>query len=89
MGQRNDSGRNASLDEKKERAAGRQNEHPRNAPQSTDEVNDIGGAFGKDKLNDESTNFSHGGGGGGASQMSADPKQRHGPFDGEENRKAE
>lgn len=89
MGQQNDSGRNASLDDKKERAAGRQTEHPRNAPQADDEVRDIGGAFGKDKLVDESTNFSKGGGGGGAAQTSANPKERSGAFDGEADRSAE
>jgi hypothetical protein len=89
MGQQNDSGRNASLDEKKVRAAGRQMEHPRNAPQSEDDVRDIGGAFGKDKLVDESTNFSKGAGGGGAAQTSANPKERSGAFEGNPDRSAE
>jgi hypothetical protein len=76
MGQRNDSGRNASLDDKKLRAAGRQNEYPRNAPQSPDDVRDIGGAFGKDKLVDEPTNLSKGAGGGGAAQTAPEDKDR-------------
>jgi hypothetical protein len=89
MGQQNDSGRNASLDEKKERAAGRQTEHPRNAPQSDDRTRDIGGAFGKDKQVDESNNLSKGGGGGGAGPAPADPKERHGAFEGDADRAAE
>lgn len=49
MGQQSNSGRHAQLDEKKERAAGRQKEHGRSAPnRGSPQRKTIGGAFGAD-----------------------------------------
>ena len=72
MGQRADSGRNASLDDKKERNAGVRGEVK---PQVLKDQNrdrggatPVGGAFGQPDASgtDEANNLSEGGGGGGA-----------------------
>ena len=70
MGQEADSRRNASLDEKKERAAGRMGRTGQNAPGrdaiAEPPARSAGGAFGADgKANREDTATSQGAGGGG------------------------
>ncbi len=77
MPQDHDSNRHASLDDKKERAAGRMDEAKRPFQRHTDEYAEhdahaAGGAFGKGeegltlgKGDERGSNLSHGGGGGG------------------------
>jgi hypothetical protein len=80
MGQRNNSGRNASLDQHKERAAGRQKDLGGRHELNRDDFNagpaskgSVGGATGSEKSNEpvEPSNLSKGAGGGGASEQGA------------------
>ena len=72
MGQARNSGRNASLDERKKRAAGRTKNPSRRLDTDVFKPGEkaAGGAFGAGKT--RTSNLSKGGGGGGASQMSDD-----------------
>lgn len=80
MGQANNSGRNASLDQHKERAAGRQKNLGGRHELNRDDLNDksasqgsAGGAFGKEKSDKPTvpSNLSKGAGGGGAAEQGA------------------
>src|SRR5688500_3798518 len=75
MGQQANSGRRASLDEKKSRAAGRRNERGRaEVRDAMDEQlarGKTGGATGKaERINTGSSGFTRGGGGGGGASSS-------------------
>jgi len=72
MGQESQNGgRNASLDEQKERTAGRRDQHDPDREQFA--KGKTAGAFGKDeKANTEGTSLGEGGGGGGADPGASD-----------------
>ncbi len=79
MGQAANSNRNASLDEKKRRAAGRgeQQGSIRNAVEPPPAKGKTGGAFGADgKPNRTPSGFTQGGGGGGGAQSQAKDEVR-------------